>query len=106
MILGVDPRWNAISFSDIRADVESGPGLNRAGEPQSTARYLSPGAIPPHSMRLVHLSWITNVCPSSDGEYITTDVWLRVRVGVITRTEDVSTVQAFALTGGPIGPCR
>jgi hypothetical protein len=105
VILGVDPRWNLVSFSDIQADVESGPHLSQVGEPLATAQYLSPGVIPPHSFRWVHLSWITNMCPSSIGESISTDVWLRVRVGVITRTEDVSTVQAFALTGGPIGPC-
>lgn len=106
VILGVDPRWNAISVSDVQVDVESGPHLSQVGEPLATAQYLSPGVIPPHSFRWVHLSWITNICPGSGGENITTDVWLRVRVGVITRTEDVSTVQAFALAGGGIGPCR
>jgi hypothetical protein len=106
VILGVDPRWNLIAFSDIQVDVESGPHLSQVGEPLATAQYRSPGVIPPHSIRFVHLSWITNICPSSTGESITTDVWLRVRIGLITRTEDVSTVQAFALTGGPMGPCR
>jgi hypothetical protein len=104
VILGVDPTWDPIVVSDVQVDVESGPHLNRAGEPHSTARYLSPGVIPPHSFRVVHLSWTTEMCPGPYGETITTEVLLRVRVGVITRTEDVGIGQAFALAGrGPVG---
>jgi len=33
VILGVDPRWNLITFSDIQVDVESGPHLNKVGDP-------------------------------------------------------------------------
>lgn len=106
VILGTDPRWYTVTFSDIRVDVESGPGLNRVGEPQASAHYLSPGVIPPHSFRVVHLTWTTGVCPSSDGETIVSDIWLRVRIGVINRTEDVGINQAFAIAGGPPGPCN
>jgi hypothetical protein len=105
VILGVDPMWNAVVVSDVQVDVESGPHLNRAGEPHSTARYLSPGVIPPHSFRVVHLSWTTEMCQGPDGENITSEVLLRVRVGVITRTEDVGINQAFALAGRGPGGC-
>ena len=105
VILGTDPIWYYDEFTDVQVDVESGPHLNQVGEPHRTARYLSPGVIPPHSFRWVRVSWTTELCPGPDaGELITTDVLLQVRVGVITRTEDVGFNQAFALVGGGPGP--
>jgi len=54
----------------------------------------------------VKVSWTSEICPG-DGENITTDIWLRVRVGVISRTEDVVLNQAFVVTGGGTSPtCR
>jgi hypothetical protein len=106
VVLGVDPRWNFITFSDIQVDVESGPHLNKVGDPITGGRdYVSPGVIPPHSYRFVKVSWTSEICLGKDGgENITTDIWLRVRVGVISRTEDVPFNEAFVVTGGGPGP--
>ena len=106
VILGADPRWNMIIFSDVQVDVESGPHLNRVGDPITGGRsYVSPGVIPPHSFRWVRVSWTSEICPVvNGGENITTDILLRVRVGVISRTEDVSFNQAFVVTGGGPSP--
>ena len=105
VILGADPRWSLISFSDVQVDVESGPHLNQVGDPiTGTRSYVSPGVIPPHSFRWVQVSWTSEICPGNDGENITTDIWLRVRVGVISRTEDVSLNQAFVVTGDNASP--
>jgi hypothetical protein len=78
--------------------VESGPDLNRGGNPLPSASFLSPGSIPPHSIRFVHLVWTSRFCMAG-GELIINDVALRVRVGVVTRTEDIPLNQAFAMTG-------
>jgi len=105
VILGADPRWGLITFSDVQVDVESGPHLNQVGDPITGARsYVSPGVIPPHSFRRLQVSWTSEICPGKDGENITTDILLRVRVGVISRTEDVSLNQAFVVTGDNASP--
>lgn len=105
VILGAQPEWDMVVFSEVRVDVESGPHLSMTGEPHNTASYRSPGVIPPHSFRFVHVSWASQMCPSNLGEVIVTDIELQIRVGVITRTEDLSLNQAFAVTGGHAPPC-
>jgi hypothetical protein len=106
VILGADPRWGLLIFSDVQVDVESGPHLNQVGDPITGGKsYVSPGVIPPHSFRWVRVSWTSEICPVvNGGENITTDILLRVRVGVISRTEDVSFNQAFVVTGGGPSP--
>lgn len=107
VILGTDPIWYFDAFTDVQVDVESGPHLNRVGEPLSSARYLSPGVIPPHSYRFVRVSWTSNICLVGQGtETWFGDIPLRVRVGVLTRTEDVNLdEQNFALAGPSTGHC-
>ncbi len=107
VILGADPRWGFVIFSDVQVEVESGPHLNRVGDPiTGTRSYVSPGVIPPHSFRWLRVSWTSNICPGNGGENITTDILLRVRVGMITRTEDLSFNEAFVVTGdGPSPTC-
>jgi len=107
VVLGTDPMWYFDAFTDVQVDVESGPHLNQVGEPLRTARYLSPGVIPPHSYRFVRVSWTSNVCLVGKGtETWFGDIPLRVRVGTITRTEDVNLdEQNFALAGPSTGHC-
>jgi hypothetical protein len=96
-ILGTDPNWYA-SMAPFQVLVESGQDLNLGGSPLSSASFLSPGIIPPHSVRFVHLVWTSAFCMAS-GEVIINEVALRVRVGVVTRTEDIPLNQAFAIEG-------
>ena len=107
VILGADPRWYFYAFTDVQVDVESGPHLTQVGEPLSRARYLSPGVIPPHSFRYVHVSWTSHVCLVGNGsETWFGDIPLLVRVGVITKTEDVYlNGENFALAGPSTGRC-
>jgi hypothetical protein len=107
VVLGTDPMWYFDGFTDVQVDVESGPHLNQVGEPHTSARYLSPGVIPPHSYRFVHVSWTSNICLGGQGaETWFGDIPLRVRVGTITRTEDVNLdEQNFALAGPSSGHC-
>ena len=66
VVLGVDPRWNFIIFSDVQVEVESGPHLNKVGDPITGGRdYVSPGVIPPHSYRFVKVSWTSEICPGA-----------------------------------------
>jgi len=107
VILGVDPRWTFGTFEQAQVSVLSGPHLNRAGATLSgTSYYASPGVIPPHSYRFVRVTWISDMCEEGDGESIADHVTLLVRVGTITRTEDLLLDgQAFALQGPSRGGC-
>jgi hypothetical protein len=107
VVLGTDPIWYFDAFTGVQVDVESGPQLNQVGEPYKSARYLSPGVIPPHSYRFIHVSWTSNICLVGQGtETWFGDIPLRVRVGTITRTEDINLdEQNFALAGPSTGHC-
>ena len=61
--------------------------------------YATPGAIPPHSTRNVHLWWTSNECTGAGGGFETPDITLLVRVGTVTRTEDIQLQMTFELTG-------
>ncbi len=105
VILGPAPRWYPFGYEPIQVTVETGPHLNEVGAALSGgSSYLSPGAIPPYSFRWVHLTWTSDVCLGS-GEAIIDSIPLQVRVGVITKTEDITPVEAFALQGPGQGKC-
>jgi hypothetical protein len=63
-------------------------------------RWVLPSSIPPHSYRVIRLLWTSNACQPPGGYVGFTDVSLRVRVGLFTRTEDIPFVRmAFVITG-------
>ena len=63
-------------------------------------RWVLPSSIPPHSYRVIRLLWTSDVCQPPGGYVGFTDVSLRVRVGLFTRTEDIPFVHmAFVITG-------
>jgi len=108
-IVGTDPLWYFDGFVDVQISVQSGPHLNVVGSPQpGTGSYFAPfGSIPPHSFRYVRVSWISRLCLVGNGtETWFSDIPLRVRVGTITRTEDIALDgQNFALAGPSKGAC-
>jgi hypothetical protein len=106
-ILGADPHWFYSAFTDVQVTVLSGPHLNKVGATLSgTSYYASPGVIPPHSYRSVRVTWTSDICLVDNGSTWFGDIPLLVRVGVITRTEDVSLDdQNFALAGPSSGHC-
>lgn len=105
VILGPGPNWQPFSDEPIQVTVQTGPHLNEVGTALSGGNsYLSPGAIPPHTARWVHLTWTSDACMGS-GEAILDWIPLQVRVGVITRTEDITPLEAFALQGPSQGKC-
>jgi hypothetical protein len=106
VILGPGPRWYPFGYEPVQVTVQTGPHLNEVGTALSGgSSYVSPGAIPPHSARLVHLTWTSDACMGGSGEAILDEIPLQVRVGVITRTQDITPVEAFALQGPSQGKC-
>jgi hypothetical protein len=100
-IVGVGPRFTFGSYlGETRVSVQSGPHLNEVGTALSgTSYYASPGVIPPHSARLVRVFWTSDECFAAGGGIIIDYISLQVRVGVVTRTENVPLQDAFELTG-------
>jgi hypothetical protein len=105
VILGTDPRWYQFAFAGIQVTSESGPHLGQVGGNPDRVSYSAPGVIPPHSYRFVRVTWTSNVCLEKGGSTIFSDIPLRVRVGLITKTEDLPLNQAFALAGPSQGRC-
>jgi len=69
------------------------------GEPHSVS-YRVGGPIPPHSFRWVRVLWRSAHCYLASGGWQgTSDIRLRVRVGWITRTEDIPLGAMIAVAG-------
>jgi hypothetical protein len=110
VIVGIDPHWFAFAFKNVQVTVESGPYLNQGGNnpvshPKAPISFVSPGTIPPYSIRFVHVTWTSNFCIFDDGQTSFSDIPLLVRVGLITKIEDVQLSQTFALNGPSHAPC-
>jgi hypothetical protein len=99
-VLGPAPRWIPVGWdSPVRLLVETGPHLNYGGGPLASASFVSPGSIPPHSLRLLKLVWTSQGCSMKGGADIIDELILQVRVGLLTRTETIPLNTAFALEG-------
>jgi hypothetical protein len=72
--------------------------MHQVGEPHWVS-YRIGGPIPPHSYRWVRVLWRSAHCylEAAGGSQGTTDLLLRVRVGWITRIEDVPLTAEFAV---------
>jgi hypothetical protein len=72
----------------------------QSGEPH-WVRYRIGGPIPPHSYRWVRVLWRSYYCfqVGAGSSFGYTDLLLRVRVGWITRTEDIQLPTEFAVGG-------
>jgi hypothetical protein len=64
--------------------------IRQMGEPHAVS-YRTGGPIPPHSYRWIRVSWRSAHCylEAAGGWQGTSDLQLRIRVGWITRTEDI-----------------
>jgi len=72
--------------------------IHQLGEPH-TVSYREGGPIPPHSYRWIRVLWRSAHCylNAAGGSQGTSDLLLRVRVGWITRTEDVQLGAEYAV---------
>jgi hypothetical protein len=99
-VLGLVPHWTPVNWqSPVRVLIETGPRLDRGGNPLTSASYVAPGSVPPHSLRLLKLVWTSEGCWPKGGSDIIDELFLRVRVGILTRTETIPLNTAFALEG-------
>jgi hypothetical protein len=70
-------------------------------------RYTVPGVIPPHQTRWVRMMWISQTCMVKGGDQGIDALPVRVRVGLITRTEVIPLAMGWFLSGPsqpPSGP--
>ncbi len=72
---------------------------------QRDVRFTLPGSIPPGQIRLLRVSWISDVCLQAGGDQGIDELNLRVRVGWFTRTETIPLDQGWYLSGPSHGPC-
>jgi hypothetical protein len=107
VILGPGPNWQPFSDEPLQVAVQTGSFSNNHGWPSTAGGpYASPGTIPPHSTRYVRLTWTSDICWTGSGTQASIDsIRLQVRVGVVTRTETITLVEAFALAGLSQGKC-
>jgi HAAS len=103
-ILGPDQNFQTTSMQ-WSLDVGSGYDPDRGGAWDSSTRWDLPGSIPPHSVRLLRVLWVSDVCNMPGGQMIISDIHLRVRVGIVTRTEDLQLELAWALQGNKASAC-
>jgi hypothetical protein len=68
-------------------------------------RYSLPVSIPPGQSRYLRVTWISIVCNMTGGQTGIDNVRLQVRVGWITRTEDVSLNEDWAVAGTAQSTC-
>lgn len=107
-IVGLAGAWaQPGALSPILVAVGSDPPAGEGGHQvadegggwTAKTRWNLPGSIPPHSLRLFRLIWTSRICNDVGGETGIQDVTLRVRVGLITRTEDFQLGYAWTITG-------
>lgn len=98
-ILGADSYMANIGNSPVLIAVGSGLNVDRGGSWDNQTRWDLPGSIPPHSYRLLRVLWMSDICNMPGGTTVFQDVTLRVRVGLITRTEDIQLLTAWAISG-------
>ena len=98
------------AMSPVQLAVGSDPVSDAGGSWSAKTRWGLPGSIPPHSYRLLRILWTSRVCNTIGGSTSIQDVTLRVRVGLITRTEGLQLQTAWAITGtstsSPASACQ
>jgi hypothetical protein len=97
-ILGVDPGRQAGSMFMTVAGASFGTDHGWSWNDEMR-RWIRPAVIPPHSNRYIRVLWTSNACNSPGAQTIVDDLWLRVRVGVYTRTEDIPLGRGWAIEG-------
>jgi HAAS len=91
---------------DVRIGV-AGPNINvsRGGSGFRPLRYGLPGTIPPHQTRALRVLWRSTSCLAKGTSQGIDQLSLRVRVGLLTRTEAIMLNQGWYLSGPSYGHC-
>jgi hypothetical protein len=106
-ILGYAPDADESPGNARSAQLAVSTGPDSHGDPGSPTaqRYLLPVSIPPGQSRYLRVSWISTVCNMTGAQSEFDNILLRVRVGWITRTEDVSLGRTWAIQGTRQSTC-
>jgi len=104
-VIGVGPHWQPFTGVPIQMAVGSGKWAD-LGSGVGPVRWSSPGSIPPHSQRLLRVLWNSNACMMSGGSASIQEVVLTVRVGILTRTEEIPLHFSWGLSGNKSSACH
>jgi len=94
-----------LSLSPAEVTVGSNAAADLGGWMDSHVRWDLPGTIPPHSVRVLRVLWTPDMCMTPGGAAGTSKLLLRVRVGLITRTEDIPLEVVWTLSGIKAAAC-
>jgi hypothetical protein len=106
-VLGVAQRfWYPFSNRPPQIAIGTDKEVDLGGM-DNLVHWSATGSIPPHSVRALRVIWDSNVCwiPGS-GPQSVQDVELTVRVGTVTKTEDIRLFAAMALSGNKGAQCQ
>ncbi len=97
-IVGLQPGWRLDGMAETIA-VGAGPQADEGGTGDDQTRWSLPAAIPPHAFRVLRVLWTSRFCLQTNAYTYFDTLGLRVRVGIITRSEVVSLNSVWELTG-------
>jgi hypothetical protein len=103
-IVGLDQAWaSPQAFAPMT--VAAAIGVGEHGPFSAETKWTLPAVVPPHSGRLLRVIWTSRQCAQPGAVLPITYVALRVRVGWLTRTEDVNLSPVWALIGNTASQC-
>lgn len=102
---GLGPNSPAAQTAQVAVSVPN-RDINGGGTSR-TIKFTLPAAIPPHQLRLLRLTWVSDICLDERGATTVMDeISLRVRVGWFTRTEVIPLRQGWGVSGPSQSGCR
>jgi HAAS len=78
--------------------------INGGGTSRSI-RFTLPAVIRPHQLRLLLVTWVSDICLDKGATSVMDQLSLRVRVGWFTRTEQIPLQQGWGVSGPSHGAC-
>jgi hypothetical protein len=80
-------------------------GIERGGSEFQPLSYSMPGSIQPHQSRALRVLWTSTTCLEKGSAQVIQQLRLRVRIGLLSRTEVIPLNQGWALSGPSSGDC-
>jgi hypothetical protein len=103
-VLGTAPNTVSPGGLDFRISVATTDPDHGGGNVHDRS-YTLPGSIPPHQERVLRMMWTSTSCIARGGSQGIDKLVLRVRVGLLTRTEVINLTQGWFLSGPSHGHC-
>jgi hypothetical protein len=99
-VVGYAGTWgpSGTSFAQVAVSVKGSEYGGQTYDPRTT-HYGLPGTIPPHQFRILRLLWTGAPCLQVGGSEGIDQLVLRVRMGLLTRTEVVMLGQGYFVSG-------